>query len=122
AAGIVAPGAAGQFLRENVASCLDGFLVVGAAKESEQEDIFGFEDGVALQLADPVAVGRLALEQGVDRLADRAVQRRGSRSVLPVTDKRGARIRCVESDSVHGIPFRYPQETSAATGQDATRG
>src|SRR5205085_6137062 len=54
-------------------------VVVPAAEERQQQDVFGFEDGVALEFADPVAVGPLQAEQGAAGVVDGGAQPAGSR-------------------------------------------
>ena len=73
AAGVVAPAAVGLLLSQDVVGGLASSLLVLAAEEGHQQDVFGFENGVALQLAAPVAVGALQFEEA----AARAVERRG---------------------------------------------
>jgi hypothetical protein len=67
AVGVVAPAAVGPLLAEDVRRRLPHDLRALLAEEGEQQDVLGLEDGVTLQLADPVAVGPLAVQQGVGR-------------------------------------------------------
>src|SRR5262245_49179409 len=63
AAGIVVPAAVGRLVLDEVVGELADTLVPFPAEESEQEDVFRFEDSVALEFADPVAVRFLAGQQ-----------------------------------------------------------
>ena len=83
-AGIVAPAAVLLLLREDVVGGLANPAVLLAAEEGHEQDPFGFEDGVALELADPVAVRLLPAEQAEpgagDSLRDGVARpRRGER-------------------------------------------
>jgi hypothetical protein len=83
AAGVVAPAATGEFLVEDVAGQFRDAGVVLAAEEGEEEDVFRLEDGVALEFADPVAVGGLAGEQALVGALDGRVQAGGVGRVVP---------------------------------------
>ena len=63
AVGIVAPAPLGLLLPEDVAGGLADALVPLPAEEGHEQDPFRFKDGIALQFADPVAVGRLPAQE-----------------------------------------------------------
>src|SRR5437764_1421539 len=69
--------AGGPALGENVAGGLDRLLARLLAEKSQQKDVLRFEDGVALQFADPVAVRVLARIQGGGGPVDGSLERRG---------------------------------------------
>src|SRR5207249_2059292 len=53
------PAALGALLREDIVGGFADALFVLAAKERHQQNVFGFENGVALELGAPVAIGLL---------------------------------------------------------------
>ncbi len=57
-------------LAQDVAGGLAHLVVAFAAQERQQEDVFRLEDGVALQFADPVAVGFLLVKQALPGAVD----------------------------------------------------
>src|SRR5262249_41127066 len=58
-AGVDAPAALCRLLGEDVAGRLAADFIALTAEEGQEEDVLRLEDGVPLQLADPVAVGLL---------------------------------------------------------------
>src|SRR5262249_41759421 len=91
--------AVGELPGQQVARGPGDVLLPLAAEERHQEDVFGFEDGVPLQLADPVAVVGLPGEQVARGAVDgRGEGGRGDRFVAhprgaPPGETAGARAR-----------------------------
>jgi len=63
AARVEGPTAPGQLLTAQVLGGFDRTRLVGPAQEMEEEEVLGLEDGVAFELAAPVAVRPLLSEQ-----------------------------------------------------------
>src|SRR5439155_368147 len=88
---IVVPAALGKLLFEDVIRGLGNARIVFAAEEGHEKDVFGFEDGVALKLADPVSVVHLSGKQHALRPLDGGLQGGNVRGVVPNAWNVGAR-------------------------------
>jgi hypothetical protein len=76
-------------MAEDVPGRLDNALLALAAEEGHQQDVLGFEEGVALEFADPVTVRRLAGEETAAGPLDGPEHGRERPRVLPDGGARG---------------------------------
>ena len=70
------PTAFGELLVQHVLGALRGNRVSLAAQPGQQQDVFAFEDRIAFQLADPVAIGVLFGQEPLPRAGDRLAKLR----------------------------------------------
>ncbi len=68
------PATGGQLMVLDVPGTSDADRVPLPAQERHQQDIFGFEDGVAFQLGDPVALAFLPIQQPVSGALERGLE------------------------------------------------
>src|ERR1022692_4597108 len=99
------PRTIGSLLAQHIFSGLVGSFVVFTAEKSHEQDVFGFEDGVALQFAAPMAVGALQFEQTAARaLLGAAHGRQGYGGAIASAVRAPSHRQGMYG--VHGSPFR----------------
>ena len=69
-AGVLIPAAIGLLNGAEVVADEGEMRIVIVAEDESQKDVFGFEDGVALEFAHPVAVGILQAEEAFGGVVD----------------------------------------------------
>ena len=119
------PAAARELMVLDVSGTADADLVRLPAQKGHQQDIFRFEDRVAFELADPVALVFLpvqepvagALERGVEGGSLRTTPSRRTARARPSSRTGGRRLRpCWRSWVPYPLPHCASLRVSPATG------
>ena len=111
AIGIIVPTAFGKLLSEEVTCGLADFRVALPTHEGHEKDIFGFEDGIALEFTDPVAVGALPCQKTAAHALNGPLQgRRMARIVLDSVNGPAQAMRRDCLCAYHGDSLQTPSK------------